>query len=59
MRRTGADRIEAASLLPSKEDFTIFVRSCITWFFRALTAQTVGAMAYQRIKGKPNVLAGG
>ncbi|MEM8688100.1 MAG: tripartite tricarboxylate transporter permease [Pseudomonadota bacterium] len=45
------------SLLLGKGDFTIFVRSYITWFFWALTALTVGAMAYQRIKGKKNVLA--
>ena len=47
------------SLLLGKGDFTIFFRSYITWFFWGLTALTVGAMAYQRIKGKPNVLSGG
>ncbi len=46
------------SLLLGKGDFSIFVRSYITWFFWGLTALTAGAMAYQRIKGKSNILAG-
>lgn len=46
------------SLLLGKGDFSIFVRSYITWFFWGLTALTAGTMAYQRIKGKSNILAG-
>lgn len=47
------------SLLLGKGDLTIFARSYITWFFWGLTALTAGAMIYQRVSGKKNVLAGG
>ncbi|MEM7426472.1 MAG: tripartite tricarboxylate transporter permease [Pseudomonadota bacterium] len=42
-----------------KGDFTIFMRSYITWFFWGLTALTVAAMTYQRLSGRKNMLAGG
>ena len=47
------------SLLLSHGDFSIFVRSPITWFFWFLTALVICLVAYQRLSGGKNVMSEG